>query len=86
MIPSPINFLKWVEDNKDKLEPPVNNHCIYQEKDFIVMAVGGPNQRNDYHVNSTEEFFYQTKGDMLLKIVDPELGHRDIVIKGWWWA
>ncbi|KAK9763688.1 3-hydroxyanthranilic acid dioxygenase [Basidiobolus ranarum] len=65
----PINFKEWIEEHKDKLQPPVNNYLI-QKGDFIVMAVGGPNKRNDYHINETEEWFYQYKGDMLLKLMN----------------
>ena len=68
MLP-PLNFTKWIQENKDKLSPPVNNFCLWKEEDFTVMALGGPNARTDYHINSTEEFFYQIKGDMLLKTV-----------------
>lgn len=49
----PINFAKWAEENAHRLQPPVNNYLV-QRGDFIVMAVGGPNARTDYHVNETE--------------------------------
>jgi len=76
----PINFLKWIETNHDQLKPPVGNKVIYQGEDFIAMVVGGPNERSDYHVNQTEEFFYQIEGDMVLK-VKIDNSFEDISIK-----
>ena len=78
-LPSAINFKQWIEDNRHLLKPPVANKAIVHE-DFIVMVVGGPNNRKDYHYNETPEFFYQIEGDMILKI--QENGEqRDIEIK-----
>lgn len=67
----PFNFNQWIEENKDKLKPPVGNKNMYPlGKDFIVMVVGGPNARKDFHYNETEELFYQLKGDIEVTIQD----------------
>ncbi len=79
MLP-PINFKEWIEKNRDKLKPPVCNQVVYENTEFIIMVVGGPNIRKDYHVDEGEEFFYQIEGDMTLKIIkDEEV--QDINIK-----
>ncbi|KAF9892690.1 3-hydroxyanthranilic acid dioxygenase [Aspergillus nanangensis] len=79
MIP-PFSFSSWLAENQHKLTPPVNNYCLHSGEDFTLMVVGGPNERNDYHINQTEEWFYQVKGAMLLRVVDNEV-FRDITIK-----
>ncbi|KAH9989613.1 3-hydroxyanthranilic acid dioxygenase [Russula vinacea] len=79
-IPSPLDLPRWLKENSDRLRPPVNNFCLYSGADFVIMVIGGPNTRTDYHVNETEEWFYQHKGNMLLRIVDDGI-FRDIEIK-----
>ena len=79
MLP-PINLQKWIADHQDALRPPVCNKQIYEMGDFIIMAIGGPNNRKDYHDDPGEEFFYQIKGDMVLRVM--ENGRpRDVKIK-----
>src|ERR1022692_2262822 len=80
-IQDAFDFKKWISDNKDRLKPPVGNQEVYPgNKDFIIMVVGGPNARKDYHYNEGEEFFYQLEGDIVVKIID-EGKSRDIHIK-----
>ena len=68
-IKRPFNLQKWIDDNRDILKPPIGNKNLYVEAgDFIVMIVGGPNARKDYHYNETEELFYQLEGDIIVKI------------------
>lgn len=69
----PFNLMKWIEDHREDLTPPVSNKQIWREADMIVMIVGGGNERNDFHDDPREEFFYQIKGDMNL-VIWPEEG------------
>lgn len=62
-----LNFQKWIHDHRDLLKPPVCNKLVFEDAEFIVMVVGGPNTRKDYHYDEGEEFFYQIEGEMLLK-------------------
>jgi 3-hydroxyanthranilate 3,4-dioxygenase len=62
-----FNFGAWIEANREFLKPPVCNRQVFHESEFIIMVVGGPNSRTDYHDDPGEEFFYQLEGDMLLK-------------------
>jgi 3-hydroxyanthranilate 3,4-dioxygenase len=79
MLLPPIDFKKWINEHRHLLKPPVGNKCIY-DGDFIVMIVGGPNSRTDYHWDEGPEFFYQIEGEMVLKIQEDGKA-RDIPIR-----
>ena len=64
----PINLGTWVADHAADFQPPVGNKYLYDGKDFFVMVIGGPNARNDFHVTDSEEYFYQLKGDIIVKV------------------
>jgi 3-hydroxyanthranilate 3,4-dioxygenase len=55
-----INLKQWVDDNRHLLKPPVGNKAIVHD-DYIVMIVGGPNSRKDYHINHTPSFSIKLK-------------------------
>lgn len=67
---TPINFKKWIDEHRHLLKPPVGNQQIWEDREFMVTVVGGPNSRTDYHINEGEEFFYQIEGDMVLKVLE----------------
>ncbi|HEX9462504.1 MAG TPA: 3-hydroxyanthranilate 3,4-dioxygenase [Alphaproteobacteria bacterium] len=67
---APLDFPRWIEDHRHLLKPPVGNAQIWADRDFIVTVVGGPNHRTDYHDDPYEEFFYQFKGNMVLRLFE----------------
>lgn len=70
-IPSPVELRSWIEKNRDLLKPPVGNKVLFENTgDFIVMLVGGPNSRKDFHVNQGEELFYQLEGEITLELME----------------
>ncbi|HRJ50094.1 MAG TPA: 3-hydroxyanthranilate 3,4-dioxygenase, partial [Phycisphaerales bacterium] len=74
---------RWIKANRANLTPPVSNRQLFRDsQDMILFVSGGPNTRNDYHVNPTEELFFQIKGDIAVRI-RPLDGSppRDVVVK-----
>ena len=84
MLASPFNLQRWIDEHRHLLKPPVGNKCLV-DGDFIVMIVGGPNARTDYHYDEGPEFFYQLEGEMILRVQDTDAAGnyvaRDIPIK-----
>jgi 3-hydroxyanthranilate 3,4-dioxygenase len=87
-ITPPFNLMKWIEQHRDEFKVPVMNKQFYKEaNDVIVFVSLGPNTRNDYHVNPTEELFYQLKGDIAVRIrpLDGTPPHDVVIREGEMW-
>jgi 3-hydroxyanthranilate 3,4-dioxygenase len=68
--PRAFNLQQWIARNAHLLKPPVSNKLVFENTGMVVQIIGGPNQRVDFHDDPVEEFFYQLKGDMVLKIAE----------------
>ncbi|GAB2616583.1 3-hydroxyanthranilate 3,4-dioxygenase [Novilysobacter erysipheiresistens] len=79
MLPNPINLQAWIDEHRHLLKPPVGNKVIH-DGDFIVMVVGGPNARTDYHLDEGPEWFHQLEGEMVLRVQE-DGAVRDIPIR-----
>ena len=80
--PTAFNLMKWIAENPDKLKPPLGAKTIFREDDFMVTVVGGPNARTDYHINQTEEFFFQLKGTVKVRIQHAGKPHDVVLPEG----
>jgi 3-hydroxyanthranilate 3,4-dioxygenase len=67
-VQPPVNLNNWIEENRHLFKPPVSNRYLYDGRDFFVMVIAGPNARNDFHQVDSEEYFYQLKGDIKVRI------------------
>lgn len=81
-VAPPINLMKWVEEARKagEFKPPVSNKYLYDGEDFFVMIIGGPNARNDFHMTNSEEYFYQLKGDIVVRVIE-DGKIRDVVVR-----
>jgi 3-hydroxyanthranilate 3,4-dioxygenase len=67
-VQPPIDLMNWIEEHRENFKPPVSNQYLYDGRDFFVMVIKGPNARNDFHLVDSEEYFYQLKGDIKVRI------------------
>lgn len=77
-ITKPVHLWNFISENKELLKPPVNNKVIWKDTEIIVQVVGGPNRRRDFHVDPSEEVFYQLKGSCYVEIMN-EKGKREVI-------
>ena len=74
-----FNLMQWIKDNRAQLTPPMVNKPIWRDREFVVMILAGPITRADYHDDPFEEFFFQLKGNMVLKTIQNGK-HEDIPV------
>jgi 3-hydroxyanthranilate 3,4-dioxygenase len=79
-LSAPFNLRLWIDQHRHLLQPPVGNKLLFQDSGFIVMAVGGPNSRKDFHHDPGEELFYQLEGDIVLRLAQAD-GITDMPIR-----
>lgn len=77
---APIDLRRWIDEHRELLVPPVGNARVFDERGFIVMVVGGPNARKDFHVEEGPELFFQVEGDIVLTVIE-EGTRRDVPIR-----
>ncbi|HEX4151917.1 MAG TPA: 3-hydroxyanthranilate 3,4-dioxygenase [Steroidobacteraceae bacterium] len=68
-IMPPFDLRTWIDQNRHLLKPPVGNKLLFEDAEFIVMAVGGPNSRKDFHHDPGPELFFQIEGEMVLRTI-----------------
>jgi 3-hydroxyanthranilate 3,4-dioxygenase len=66
---APFNLHEWIDRNRNLLKPPVGNKLLFEDSEFIIMAVGGPNSRKDFHHDPGAEFFFQLEGAIVLRTI-----------------
>src|SRR5437879_12948453 len=76
-----FDFNGWIDRHAHLLKPPVGNKVVFEQAaDLIVQVIGGPNARTDYHDDPYEEFFYQLRGNIVLKVIE-DSKPRDLPIR-----
>jgi 3-hydroxyanthranilate 3,4-dioxygenase len=67
---TPVNVDEYIAEIAPTLKPPVANRVWFTGPQFFVMVVGGPNQRDDFHLQPGQELFWQVRGGMCLDVME----------------
>jgi 3-hydroxyanthranilate 3,4-dioxygenase len=78
----PFDLKGWIEENKDSFTPPMGSRVLYKDPQLIMIVVGGPNTRGDFHVTDSPEFFYQIQGDIVIEYFEDGKRLRSEVKEG----
>ena len=57
-----FNLNRWLDTNRERLVPPVNNQLLHDDSTgMIVMVIGGPNTRVDSMMTRSMNGFTRSK-------------------------
>ena len=59
-----ISLWQWSAQNRDAFQPPSGAKLLFEDSEFVVLIIRGPNDRRDFHVDPSDELFYQLEGDI----------------------
>jgi len=77
----PKDLWQWIEENREAFQPPVGNKVVWEDSQYTAMVIRGPNARRDFHIDPSDEIFYQLKGDIVVEHLDRE-GKRESSVVG----
>ena len=72
---------QWIEENRDAFEPPVGNKVVWEDSQYTAMVVRGPNARRDFHIDPSDEIFFQLKGDIVVEHLDGERRRQSSIVR-----
>jgi 3-hydroxyanthranilate 3,4-dioxygenase len=77
-----FDLLGWIEENKDRMEPPIGNEIIWEQSEGIqhlAMAIRGPNRRRAFHTGPCDELFYQLEGTAHVELIREGGTDRELI-------
>jgi 3-hydroxyanthranilate 3,4-dioxygenase len=60
----------------------VGNKVIWEDSQFTAMVIRGPNARRDFHIDPSDEIFYQLQGDMTLEFLEQGRRRTAVIREG----
>ena len=73
-----FNLQEWIDENRDDWGV---KRMVWENSDFWVFVVRGPNSRVVFHDNPGDEIFFQVEGKLQLHYLDPN-GDQTVAVLG----
>jgi 3-hydroxyanthranilate 3,4-dioxygenase len=66
-----VDLIQWIRRSKDRKSDQLLNHDTLWNRELIVKMFDGPTpeDRSDFHINTSPELFYQFEGDMFCRLL-----------------